>query len=1211
MHAVAWRTLRSASRSRSPARIVSGRRYPLPPRNRHFHNTSSAAQTSTPPTDPQNPTVERDGEPEKAREPAAAAVPEGVSQDAATSEDPDIIAKKLQKAKESVRHYGSALKRSQRHNRSQELPPVHLPKWFLRRNVVLSEEHGWSMEEVKSLKTLLSHCSLRVTDRRTGELYAKFAFFTPTLRILNIMYDITALWRSIAAETRPEAIGAETKQKIRNLMESAEKEAGVIPKDTDFSTTGGYERGFKNTWDLSEKYIKQVHDNTKKWNKFSHFDVIADLHYLIEAEIKATIAACLFTVQPETGASFPSAKTNLLLHCPAEGSEHFLSAVVQSMATEFGADVVSIDAQDLAELAGGYMGDSPDPMSQSIRSLGYDTYRMKSDLQESMEFLEENEEAQEDDEAPESSPPALGFPTGKPLSSGKGNMVPGAVHFIDIQGLTKSPIFRALASAGTGGGRERGVFAPASGSPRTSSQNEQWEDIKLNTLLEALVDANDDKRSRPSMKRVVKKSVDSPKFQAAAPFFFDSAALQDEKAQKLSVEQPTEATTHGLGTEMNSNNSESAKPPSPFEIDLSSLLAPDVQSRIELKLKEQKLEEKATTQLTSIPERSKIIHIKDIKELGGTQRGSQILTKLQEIVRKRRSEGENTMIIGTTSSTDLMPEYSKAGVRGLQADRENPESYSRTIIVPFFRDTAGQRRMLAGPFVPATKEAKASNWAESSRTMDINLRHIQDMLRCLSPVASRDLADPEHRIKLPFRTSEPNVCQDRVLFFDEVHRIALTAIGIHRSKGDSSQISAAHISLAIQLLDSSDETKFSWVASENKIRAKDGKESKDSTGPTTQQANSKHDLIKSKANKHEKRLLGGVIDPEKINTTFSDVHAPTETIESLRMLTSLSLLRPEAFKYGVLATDKIPGLLLYGPPGTGKTLLAKAVAKESGATVLEVSGSEVYDMYVGEGEKNVRAIFSLARKLSPCVVFIDEADAIFGSRDGGRQRTSHREIINQFLKEWDGMNDLSVFIMVATNRPFDLDDAVLRRLPRRLLVDLPTQLDRKKILDIHLKGEALAKDVNVTELSELTPLYSGSDLKNLVVAAALACVREENEQAAIAMAKSMSESTSDPSTDAAPELESSDQSETPSDRPPQLVPGLKYQFPEKRILHKRHFEKAMQEISASISEDMSSLGAIKKFDEQFGDRRGRKKKSAYGFGTERGADEGAARVRKD
>ena len=232
--------------------------------------------------------------------------------------------------------------------------------------------------------------------------------------------------------------------------------------------------------------------------------------------------------------------------------------------------------------------------------------------------------------------------------------------------------------------------------------------------------------------------------------------------------------------------------------------------------------------------------------------------------------------------------------------------------------------------------------------------------------------------------------------------------------------------------------------------------------------------------------------------------------------------------------------------------------------MLEVSGSEVYDMYVGEGEKNVKAIFTLAKKLSPCVVFIDEADAIFGSRGGHANRTSHRELINQFLREWDGMNDLSAFIMVATNRPFDLDDAVLRRLPRRLLVDLPVEKDRESILRIHLKNEVLEGAVSLSDLAKRTPFYSGSDLKNLAVAAALACVREE-----IDVAGKHPADASEP-----------------------------YKFPERRTLAKRHFDRAMEEISASISEDMSSLAAIRKFDEKYGDRRGRRKKrSGYGFGN--------------
>jgi len=320
--------------------------------------------------------------------------------------------------------------------------------------------------------------------------------------------------------------------------------------------------------------------------------------------------------------------------------------------------------------------------------------------------------------------------------------------------------------------------------------------------------------------------------------------------------------------------------------------------------------------------------------------------------------------------------------------------------------------------------------------------------------------------------------------------------------------------------------------------------------------------LQKSCSSHEKKLLNGVVDAANIRTTFADVQANPETIETLKTLTSLSLLRPEAFTYGVLATDKIPGLLLYGPPGTGKTLLARAVAKESGATVLEVSGSDVYDKYVGESEKNVRAIFSLARKLTPCIVFIDEADAIFATRDSQHKRTSHREIINQFLREWDGMNDASAFIMVATNRPYDLDDAVLRRLPRRLLVDLPKEKDREAILRIHLKNELRDASVSLSDLASQTPFYSGSDLKNLSVAAALICVREENEAA------------------------KAHDGPTP------------YEHAPKRTLTLRHFEKAMDEISASISEDMSSLSAIRKFDEKYGDRKGRRKKSAgYGFGT--------------
>ena len=260
-------------------------------------------------------------------------------------------------------------------------------------------------------------------------------------------------------------------------------------------------------------------------------------------------------------------------------------------------------------------------------------------------------------------------------------------------------------------------------------------------------------------------------------------------------------------------------------------------------------------------------------------------------------------------------------------------------------------------------------------------------------------------------------------------------------------------------------------------------------------------------------------------------------------------------------------------------------------------------MYVGEGEKNVKAIFSLAKKLTPCIVFIDEADAILGSRGGPSSRTSHRELINQFLREWDGMNEHSAYIMVATNRPYDLDEACLRRLPRRLLVDLPTERDREAILRIHLKDESLDPAVSLQNLASQTPFYSGSDLKNLAVAAALACVREEIQQSATAPNSSSVLSETDRSAVAA----------APSYETTSFQRHMKPVYPEKRTLLPRHFARAQEEISASISEDMGSLNEIRKFDEKYGGRRGRRKGlQGYGFNTVKEgakARSDAARVR--
>lgn len=529
-----------------------------------------------------------------------------------------------------------------------------------------------------------------------------------------------------------------------------------------------------------------------------------------------------------------------------------------------------------------------------------------------------------------------------------------------------------------------------------------------------------------------------------------------------------------------------------------------------------------------------IIQIRDYKDILASSGGATFLNYLHEAVRSRRAQGYRVVIAGTVAE---------------DATQRGSEKTFPKLVARDYDDRMSS--IIVTPSVTPKRSEKLFSEDAKRRISQINIRHLRTMLQ--SRLHESTASNPEvlrvlDDLSQTFDESLVTDCGLNVWYwpFDLVHRVSTLALG---SIKDDETLGAEHIRRSIEIASKSDQTKFDWIGDRHS-------RNKSARGGNEKDIKKK---LRGKCNTHEEKLLNGVVDAESIKTTFSDVHVPPDTIDALKTLTSLSLVRPEAFTYGVLATDKIPGLLLYGPPGTGKTLLAKAVARESGATVLEVSGSDVYEMYVGEGEKNVKAIFTLARKLSPCVVFIDEADAIFCSRTGSNNRSSHRELINQFLREWDGMNSLSAFIMIATNRPFDLDDAVLRRLPRRLLVDLPDEKDRLSILEIHLKEENLDPSVDLADLAHRTPFYSGSDLKNLSVAAALACVREENDMAA----------------------------EHKGSEP--------YVYPERRTLYPRHFEKATNEISASISEDMSSLTAIKKFDDKYGDRKGRRKK-AGGFG---------------
>ena len=229
--------------------------------------------------------------------------------------------------------------------------------------------------------------------------------------------------------------------------------------------------------------------------------------------------------------------------------------------------------------------------------------------------------------------------------------------------------------------------------------------------------------------------------------------------------------------------------------------------------------------------------------------------------------------------------------------------------------------------------------------------------------------------------------------------------------------------------------------------------------------------------------------------TFEDVAGIPEAKEELYEVVEF-LKEPEKF---ISLGARIPkGVLLMGVPGTGKTLLAKAVSGEAGVPFYSISGSEFVEMFVGVGASRVRDLFNKAKKDSPCIVFVDEIDAV-GRQRGAGLGGSHDEreqTLNQILVEMDGFNtDTNVIIVAATNRPDVLDPALLRpgRFDRRVILDRPDIRGREGILGIHVRGKPLAPDVNLKKLAQATPGFVGADLENMVNEAAILAARREKQ----------------------------------------------------------------------------------------------------------------------
>ncbi|CAF2269501.1 unnamed protein product [Rotaria magnacalcarata] len=243
-------------------------------------------------------------------------------------------------------------------------------------------------------------------------------------------------------------------------------------------------------------------------------------------------------------------------------------------------------------------------------------------------------------------------------------------------------------------------------------------------------------------------------------------------------------------------------------------------------------------------------------------------------------------------------------------------------------------------------------------------------------------------------------------------------------------------------------------------------------------------------NEYEMCLLTDLINPNDIKVTWQDIGGLDEIIDNVRQTVIYPLQHPELFSQSKLLTTP-KGVLLYGPPGCGKTMLAKAIAREAGANFINLQVTSLLDKWYGESQKRTAAIFSLARKLQPTIIFIDEIDSFMRTRQTDDHECT-RMVKTQFMTLWDGLetddsDPLSnrVLIIGATNRAQDLDAAILRRMPTRYHISLPNLNQRMRIFELILSDEQLEKDVDLEQLAQQTTNYTGSDINEICRQAAM------------------------------------------------------------------------------------------------------------------------------
>ncbi|KAJ1693157.1 hypothetical protein LUZ63_009855 [Rhynchospora breviuscula] len=244
-------------------------------------------------------------------------------------------------------------------------------------------------------------------------------------------------------------------------------------------------------------------------------------------------------------------------------------------------------------------------------------------------------------------------------------------------------------------------------------------------------------------------------------------------------------------------------------------------------------------------------------------------------------------------------------------------------------------------------------------------------------------------------------------------------------------------------------------------------------------------------NSYEDVIACDVVNPDDIDVEFDSIGGLDQVKEALFELVILPLRRPEIFSHGGLLSPQ-KGVLLYGPPGTGKTMLAKAIAKESGAVFINVRISNLMSKWFGDAQKLVAAVFSLANKIQPAIIFIDEVDSFLGQR----RNSDHEAMTNmktEFMSLWDGFTtdkNSRVMVLAATNRPSELDEAILRRFTQVFEIGKPNQSERVKILKVVLKGEKVDENIDYERVAAICEGFTGSDILELCKQAAYFPIRD-------------------------------------------------------------------------------------------------------------------------